>query len=271
MEMKTPLVAQRISTLIMRSVKRHALSPLLLMMLLLSACSGNNASLDASSLSDIYTSVALTVAATSDSAAPTATPMNTSTPMPTSTSYLSLGTTPTATTYPYSYSTATNCNSSAYVSDVTISDGTELAPGETFTKTWKFSNTGSCTWSSSYSIAFVSGNDMDGSDTEIDQSVSSGSTAEISVDLTAPEDEGTYTGYWSLADESGTVFGQKVYVQIVVSEDAATSTPTVTSTESASTSTPTSVPATATPLPTDIPTAIPTDTPEISSTDTPSS
>lgn len=269
--MKILSFTQYMTTLIMRSMKHHELSVLLLMTLFLSACSGNSASSETTSLSDIYTSVALTVAATSDSAVSTATLMNTSTPMPTSTPYLSIGTTPTATTYPYSYSTVTSCNSSAYVSDVTIADGTEFAPSATFTKTWKFTNTGSCAWSSSYSITFVSGEDMDGSETEIDQSVSSGSTAEISVDLTAPEDVGTYTGYWSLADESGTVFGQKVYVQIVVSDDAATNTPTVTPTELASTSTPTSVPATATPLPTDTPIVIPTDTPEISSTDTPSS
>jgi hypothetical protein len=249
-------------------MKRHVLSAFLLMALFLSACNGNNDTPETTSISGIYTSAALTVAAAPDPAVSTPTLIDISTPMPTSMTFISIGTTPTATTY--SYSTVTSCNSSAYVSDVTISDGTEFAPGATFTKTWKFANTGSCTWSSSYSIAFVSGNDMDGSDTEIDQSVSSGSTAEISVDLTAPEDVGTYTGYWSLADESGTIFGQKVFVQIVVSDNVTTNTPTSTLTSTATsadnTSTPTSVPPTNTPLPTDIPTSTPevpppTDTP----------
>jgi len=269
--MKIPSFTQCMSNLIMRSMKRHVLSAFLLMALFLSACNGNNDTPETTSISGIYTSAALTVAAAPDPAVSTPTLIDISTPVPTSMTFISIATTPTATTYPYSYSTVTSCNSSAYVSDVTISDGTEFAPGATFTKTWKFANTGSCTWSSSYSIAFVNGNDMDGSKTEIDQSVPSGSTAEISVDLTAPENVGTYTGYWSLADESGTVFGQKVYVQIVVSDNVATntptSTPTSTATSAGNTSTPTSVPPTNTPLPTDIPTS----TPEVSPTDTPGS
>jgi hypothetical protein len=93
---------------------------------------------------------------------------------------------------------------------------------------------------------------MDGDDVEIDEDVTTSSTASIAVSLVAPADEGTYTGYWKLATEDGTVFGETVYVLIVVSDDASTATPTTTATATAtSTVTATTVStSTYTPVPT---------------------
>ena len=96
---------------------------------------------------------------------------------------------------------------------MTVADGTEFAPGDAFTKTWRISNTGTCSWSSNYYITFVSGSAMEGSDTAIDELVAPGRIADVSVSLTAPDDEGTYRGYWSMANNSGTLFGQRVYVR----------------------------------------------------------
>ena len=45
------------------------------------------------------------------------------------------------------YTYSSGCNNAAYVSDVTVADGDDMAPGETFTKTWELLNTGSCSWS----------------------------------------------------------------------------------------------------------------------------
>jgi len=254
---------------------------LLMLALLLGACSGTKAPSNDVVLSDIYTSVANTLAAATQPVELTPTNIDISTLIPTSTQILGFPTVSTINAYTSSttYSYANGCDNSAFVGDVTIPDGSELAPSEAFTKTWKFKNTGSCTWSDSYSITFISGNEMGSSNTEIGQSVAVGDNAEISVSLTTPDTVGTYTGYWRLANESGSIFGEKVYVQVVVSDDVATitSTPTATSTSTAtsttspSTSTPTSIPATATPLPTNtaIPTTFPTPTPEVSPTDTP--
>jgi hypothetical protein len=254
---------------------------LLALAFLVTACTGATAPVNKVSLSDIYTSVAMSIAAEPGPMEPTATYMDISTPVPTSTQILGFPTVPTATAYSSSssYSYANGCDNSAYVSDVTIPDGTELTPRETFTKTWEFQNTGGCAWTECYSIAFISGNDMDGSNTEIDESIAVGDEAEISVSLTAPDTVGTYTGYWRMANESGSVFGERVYVQIIVSNDVATSTATATptsiatSTSESSTFTPTAILASATPLPTNtvIPTAVPTFTPEASSTGTPTS
>ena len=249
--------------------------PLILLVLSLSACGGNVdvAPTEGVSISDVYTAVAMTLAAQASLATPTSALLPSATPtiwasptfIPSTPTSQSVG------SYSSSYSTAYGCYNAVYVNDVTIADGTVLAPGEEFVKTWKFQNTGSCDWSEDFWITFSSGEDMDGEDTEIDEDVTAGDTASISVSLVAPDDEGTYTGYWKLATEDGTVFGETVYVLLVVSDDAATSTPTPTETTSTDiTSTPTSTPTSiSTPIPTDTYTPTPTDIPTSTSTEIP--
>jgi hypothetical protein len=128
--------------------------------------------------------------------------------------------------------TVSYCDLSAFVSDVTIPDGSVIDPGDGFTKTWKFKNTGECKWTTSYSIAFVSGNAMDGKTTALAGDVDPGDTIDVSVELTAPTAPGTYTGYWRLKNAAGDFFGDPVYVQIVVpGAGTATVTPTQAATE----------------------------------------
>ncbi len=108
------------------------------------------------------------------------------------------------------------CNKSAFIDDITIPDGTVLAPGEAFVKTWELKNTGYCTWKAESSLMFFNGDSMSGQNTEIGKTLASGNQAIFSVELTAPDAEGTYTGYWILADKYGYPFGTPFYVQIVV-------------------------------------------------------
>ena len=112
------------------------------------------------------------------------------------------------------------CDWSAFVSDVTIPDGIVLAPGTVFTKTWELRNTGSCAWLTTYSMTFLGGHKMGGSNTEINQFVKPGETARISVTLKAPYGPGVYIGYWILSNKAGIPFGQRVFILIVVSDEA---------------------------------------------------
>ena len=144
--------------------------------------------------------------------------------------------------------TVSSCNDSAYVSDVTIPDNTVMAPGASFVKTWALQNTGTCTWDTSFKLVFVSGSQMGGASTNLASSVAPSQQVQVSVSLTAPTTAGTYTGYWRLADDTGTGFGESVTVVIVVSTSL-TSTPTGTLATSTptpvATKTPTSVATTA--------------------------
>lgn len=221
-------------------MNNHSVSTVvILLVLLISACSVN-ATPTEEPLGNIYTAAASTLSAHEIVTTPTPTTFVTATPFALPTT---IPVTVAAQNVVVSYSAASTvngCDDAAYISDVTIADGTVLTPGESFTKTWEFQNTGTCAWTEDYLITFVSGTDMDGETAEIDQDVEAGAAGDISVSLIAPSSEGSYTGYWRLADEDGNLFGQSVYVMIVVSEDAATLTPTATSTVAASTTEPTS-------------------------------
>lgn len=247
---------------------KQILSIVILLAFALSACAATVTPSSEEAMSDVYTAVALTFDAGLNAVAAQAT----FTPAPTSTFFSSPTSITTATMYPTATTLSSvpvdGCYRSAYVSDVTIEDGTEIAPGESFVKTWKLQNTGRCAWDNDYLLTFYGGDEMDGEDTTIDEYVASGNTAEVSVALTAPETDGTYTGYWILADSSGTAFGTVFYVQIVVSSDLVTPTSTSTDTPT-STSTSTTIPTgTSTSVPTETPTQIPTGTSTPVPTDT---
>ncbi|MBS1249125.1 MAG: hypothetical protein MAG431_00698 [Chloroflexi bacterium] len=116
---------------------------------------------------------------------------------------------PTNTTAPTATKTPIPCNQAKFVEDVTIPDGTDFNPGDSFVKTWRLRNTGSCDWSSGYDIVFSSGDAMAAPSavqltTDI---IPPGGTVDVSVTLTAPDDPGTYRGNWKLRDAANQVFG----------------------------------------------------------------
>jgi hypothetical protein len=112
---------------------------------------------------------------------------------------------------------------SVYVSDVTIPDNMVIAPGAAFVKTWKVQNAGTTTWTTSYSLVFISGDQM-GTITSVPltQSVSPGQQVDISVNMVAPTNQGTYQGYWKLKNGTGQMFNDSVYVLIKVGTGGAT-------------------------------------------------
>lgn len=116
-------------------------------------------------------------------------------------------------------STEVPCNLAGFVKDVTIIDGTEMTPGETFTKTWQVRNEGSCSWTSGYALVFDEGDDMGGISPQqlTSESVSSGSILDVSVELTAPDNPGTYRGVWHIRNPQGEIFTRSgIWVEIVV-------------------------------------------------------
>ncbi len=127
-----------------------------------------------------------------------------------------------------------------FVADVTVPDGTNVEPGEKFTKTWRLKNVGTTTWLTAYSLVHVSNDKIKGPATvSLPKSVPPGETVDVSVDLTAPETSGTFTSYWKLSNDRGQLFGlgpaatDAFYVQIKVggaSSTPGTGTPEPTST-----------------------------------------
>ena len=50
--------------------------------------------------------------------------------------------------------TTSSCDIGNFVKDVTIPDGTAVAAGAKFTKTWEIKNAGTCTWNENYVVIF---------------------------------------------------------------------------------------------------------------------
>ena len=122
--------------------------------------------------------------------------------------------------------------------DVTIPDDTKLRPGEAFTKTWRLQNVGTCPWTSDYSIVWFSGERLEAPlEVSINETITYGQSVDLSVDMKAPESQGTYQSNWKLRDPSGALFGigpnfdSAFWVRIVVEgEPLTTGTPTATTT-----------------------------------------
>ncbi len=162
----------------------------------------------------VQTSAALTVQAALTSAAPVATATFTAAPFPTLPP--ASATMPSATSAPAVTATS-NCDAADFITDVTYPDGTLVDAGSAFTKTWRFKNIGTCSWTTSYALVFKSGDAMGGPAVQaLTGNVNPGQTADVSVDLTAPAGSGTYTGNWSLRNAAGVSFFTGFYVQVKV-------------------------------------------------------
>jgi hypothetical protein len=200
---------------------------------LLTACGGSDAdltpTLDPNALQTqaVQTfSAALTqtaLAAPSDTPVPTLTASPTFAPFATSAGTLPVISGPTI-------AATKSCYSMAFVSDVTIPDNTPMTPGQTFTKTWKVVNNGSCAWDAGFKFAFTGGDAMSGATYTLPSAVAVNATVDISIAMTAPTNKtGAIRSNWRMSTAAGQFFGDEVYV--VVTVGGTTGTPTATATK----------------------------------------
>lgn len=107
-----------------------------------------------------------------------------------------------------------------FVEDVTIFDGTQLAPGTEFTKIWRLRNNGTVPWPQHTQLVRVGGDDLGAGNAinlEIqEQGYPVNEEIDAAVDFVAPMQPGRYVSYWRLMAPSGQKFGQRVWVLIQV-------------------------------------------------------
>lgn len=279
----------------------------LLLTVLISACGGkaNQETMATSQAEAIITAASGTAAAMqtefalqNPTATPSLTPMPSNTPLPVTNTPLPT-IPPAATDAPINTGGGSTgqCDSAAFIAE-TVPDDTVFAPGTVFTKVWEVRNSGTCTWTTAYTLVHHSEQKMGLADSNVITvaNVPPGANLQISVNMTAPTEPGTYYSHWVLKNANGQTFqigGTTLWSKIIVASDAATSTPgtpiaqtpTITPTSFGTvvlpnTDTPTPVPtqtpvvivvtATFTPVPpTNTPVPLPTDTPVPAPTDTP--
>jgi hypothetical protein len=127
---------------------------------------------------------------------------------------------------------ASGLDKALFVADVTIPDKTVFAAKTEFIKTWKLQNNGTSTWTTAYRLVYISGERMSTVEfVNVPLDVPPGAQIDISVTMVAPDKDGTYKGFWQLRNPAGLLFGEQIYVEIVVgtvspTSEAPTSTPT---------------------------------------------
>jgi len=113
----------------------------------------------------------------------------------------------------------------AYVADLSYDDQNMtnpplLQPGQSFTKSWRIRNTGTCNWDPTFFLRYVRGNvpaaQMNGQPVPVPAVIVPGATVDMSVNLIAPSGPGTYQGFWQMSAPNGTFFGQTIWVGITV-------------------------------------------------------
>ncbi len=110
------------------------------------------------------------------------------------------------------------CNlSAAFITDISVPDGTLVQPGASFVKTWRMRNNSPCDWPAGYRLAFDSGEPMGKTSLSAPLvAIGRGQDFDVTVEFLAPRQSGVYTSTWRLRDAAGNTFGNRVYVAIKV-------------------------------------------------------
>ncbi len=116
-----------------------------------------------------------------------------------------------------------------YIADLSVPDGTIFEPGQLVLKQWSVRNAGTCDWDAGYRLVLVSGNALGARSELALYPARAGLEAVIEVAMLAPGEPGSYTGRWQARDPAGNVFGDRIFITIVVAPPA---TPTETETPS---------------------------------------
>jgi hypothetical protein len=111
-------------------------------------------------------------------------------------------------------STSAGCLKAAFVGE-TVPDGTKFDKGETFVKSWTLKNSGTCAWPVDTALVKIS-SQMGGPDSVSVGTVAVGETKEIQVEMTAPEEDGSFRSDWALKASGTQIF--EVYTIITVGE-----------------------------------------------------
>ena len=111
-----------------------------------------------------------------------------------------------------------------------IAPGQEFETGEAFQVDWPVVNTGTCTWSATYSLVMIGGEEMGASSPiALGSQVAPGDSVTLSVQMAAPAQAGEYVSAWKIANDDGQQFGKDnppnapLRVAISVVEPAASS------------------------------------------------
>lgn len=141
---------------------------------------------------------------------PPAQPLPTTTPIP---ALFPPTFTPTVTSTP----TVEPCtNDLSFLDDLTVEDGTSFPPGAVIDKQWLVENSGTCHWDATYKLKWVGGSPLGAAEEQPLFPARAGTQATLRIWFTAPAEPGPYESEWQAVNPEGNVFGETIFMQIVV-------------------------------------------------------
>ncbi len=103
-----------------------------------------------------------------------------------------------------------------YLEDLTIPDGSLVAPGSSLDKQWLVENNGTCNWDEHYLLRLVAGSALAAPSEQALYPARAGAQAVIRILFTAPAEPGTYRSAWQAYNPQGIQFGDPIFIEIVV-------------------------------------------------------
>jgi hypothetical protein len=129
--------------------------------------------------------------------APTVTPFPTFTPRP-----------PAAQAENQANTTPSCTNLAEFIKNLNINDNASFEVQSPIAKIWQIKNAGTCVWTTSYTLVFITGDPMSAPASKpLAQEVQPGQTLDLRLDLVAPQKPGPYATSWMLQDANGNRFG----------------------------------------------------------------
>jgi len=108
-------------------------------------------------------------------------------------------------------------NDLKWLADLTYLDDTLVLPGQPMDKQWSLQNSGTCDWDARYRLRNTNGETLGASAEMPLFPARAGATITLSILFVAPNEAGTYRSEWQAVTPDGTLFGDTVYIKIVVS------------------------------------------------------
>ncbi len=108
-------------------------------------------------------------------------------------------------------------DSLSFLDDITVEDNTVISPGASIDKQWLVQNTGTCNWDSTYRLKWIGGDTLGAVEEQSLYPARAGTQATLRILFTAPSIEDSYDSAWQAVDPNGNVFGDLIFIKIVVS------------------------------------------------------
>eukprot|EP01035_Chromulina_nebulosa_P017739 gene17739-23335_t len=107
-----------------------------------------------------------------------------------------------------------------YIRDITFPDGTCIPPNATFDKIWLIRNDGTIDWADGTVLIPTEGDQLcDSSKQVIVPTLKAGEEGDVAIQLVSPGTSGRFTSNFRLRSPDGLIFGQRLWVEIVVIDE----------------------------------------------------